>query len=147
MSAQSDTQSGKVGVEQGAERMFVKSGGTLDIESGGALNIAGTDKTAALADAVESPVAGVADGYKIARGVGTLDGSNPTSVAHGLGTCVSVVATLKGTAAPGLNTSVITANINGANVDFYAWKPTNGTDPTLIASTGTENFYWQAVGT
>lgn len=91
-------------------------------------------------------VSGVASGYKIARGQAALDGSNPTNVAHGLTTCVSFVAMLKGTAAPGDNTSVLTANINGANVDVYAWKNTGGTDPTLVASTGTESFYWIAVG-
>lgn len=41
MSAQSDTQNVKVGIEQGGDRAFVKSGGELDIESGGALKIAG----------------------------------------------------------------------------------------------------------
>lgn len=49
MSAQSDTQNVKVGTEQGALRMFVKSGGILDIESGGALKFAGADLTATLA--------------------------------------------------------------------------------------------------
>ena len=39
------------------------------------------------------------------------------------------------------------ANINGANVDVYAWKNTGGTDPTLVASTGVETFYWIATGT
>ena len=79
-------------------------------------------------------------------GEGALDGSNPTSVAHLLATCTSFVAMLKGTAAPGVGTSVLTTNINGANVDVYAWKPTSSADPTLIASTGTENFYWIAFG-
>ncbi len=83
---------------------------------------------------------------QIASGVGTLDGSNPTSIAHGLKNCTSFVAMLIGTSAPGDNTSVLTANINGANVDVYAWKNTGGTDPTLVASTGTETFYWIATG-
>lgn len=96
------------------------------------------------------PVAGVAAGYRVARGETALDGSNPTPVAHGLTTCIAFSATLKGTAAPGDSTSVLTANINGANVDVYAWKHTTGGaagNPTLIASTGTETFYWVAVGT
>ena len=91
-------------------------------------------------------VIGVAGAYKIARGETALDGSNPTSVAHGLTTCVSFVATLKGTAAPGASTSVLTANINGANVDVYAWKPSGAALTELVASTGTESFYWVAVG-
>lgn len=92
-------------------------------------------------------VVGVAAGYKVARGETALDGSNPTSVAHGLTTCVAFVAMLKGTAAPGVGTSILTSNINGANVDVYAWKVTGAGDTTLIASTGTESFYWVAVGT
>jgi hypothetical protein len=93
-------------------------------------------------------VAGVAAGYKIARGETALDGSNPTPVATGLATVIAFVATLKGTATPGDSTSVLTANIAGAagNVNVYAWK-TDGADPTFIASTGTESFYWVAVGT
>jgi len=91
--------------------------------------------------------AAVAAGYKIARGETALDGGNPTSVAHGLTTCIAFTATLVGTAAPALSTSVLTANINGANVDVYAWKPTGAGDTTLTASTGTESFYWIAIGT
>jgi len=90
---------------------------------------------------------GVAAGYKIARGESALDGSNPTPIASGLATIVAVVATLKGSVAPGLGTSLITAVISGTSINFYGWKPTGATDPTLIASTGTESFYWIAVGT
>jgi len=90
---------------------------------------------------------GVAGGYKIARGEAALDGGNPTPVATGLTTVVAFVATLKGTAAPGDSTSVLTADISGATVSVYAWKNTSGSDPTLVASTGTESFYWIAVGT
>lgn len=50
MSAQSDTQSAKVGIEQGAERIFVKSGGEIDVESGGSLKLAGTQVTATAAE-------------------------------------------------------------------------------------------------
>ena len=95
-------------------------------------------------------VVGVAAGYKIARGETALDGSNPTPVATGLTTVVSFTATLKGTAAPGDSTSVLTADISGPTVNVYAWKHTTGGaagNPTLIASTGTETFYWTAVGT
>jgi hypothetical protein len=94
-----------------------------------------------------NPLVGAADGYKIARGETALDGSNPTPVATGLTTVIAFVATLKGTAAPGDNTSVLTADISGTTVNVYAWKNTSGTDPTLVASTGTEVFYWLALGT
>ena len=93
------------------------------------------------------PVAGAAQGYKIARGETALDGANPTAVATGLTTVVSFVATLKGTSAPGVGTSVLTASISGATANVYAWKPTSSGDATLVASTGTESFYWIAVGT
>lgn len=94
---------------------------------------------------------GVAAGYKIARSATPLafDGSNPTSAAHGLTTCLAAFAQLAGSAAPGASTSVISVVINGANLDFYAWKPTTGGasgNPTLIASTGTETFNWFAIG-
>jgi hypothetical protein len=92
-------------------------------------------------------VEGVAGGYKVARGVTALDGGNPTAVATGLATVVAFVATLAGTAAPGLGTSVLTYDISGATVNVYAWKPTGAGDTTLIASTGTEDFAWIAVGT
>lgn len=96
-----------------------------------------------------SAVVGAAAGYKIARSAApvSLDGSNPTSVAHGLTTCLAVFVQLVGSAAPGVNTSVLTAVINGANIDVYAWKPTSSANPTLIASTGTETFNWVAIGT
>jgi hypothetical protein len=95
-------------------------------------------------------VAGVAAAYKIARGETALDASNPTPVATGLTTVVAFSATLKGTAAPGDSTSVLTADISGATVNVYAWKHTTGGaagNPTLVASTGTESFYWVAIGT
>jgi hypothetical protein len=96
-------------------------------------------------------VNGVAGGYLIARSAApvALDGSNPTSVAHGLTTCVAAFAQLTGTAAPGDSTSVLTAVINGANIDVYAWKHTTGGvagNPTLVASGGTESFSWFAIG-
>lgn len=107
----------------------------------------GADIVGAGTFAAAKGVAGVAAGYFAARGESVLDGSNPTPIATGLTTIVAVTATLKGSAAPGVGTSVITAVISGANVNFYAWKPTSNADPTLIASTGTESFYWIAVGT
>ena len=116
-----------------------------------ALEAAGADGdvievlTVEVSDAALS-VGGVAAGYKIARGEIALDGSNPTPVATGLTTVVSFHAMLKGTAAPGDSTSVLSADISGATVNVYAWK-TDGTDPTFIASTGTETIYWSAIGT
>lgn len=85
-------------------------------------------------------------GYRVHCGIGTLDGSNPTPITHGLTTCLAFVATLIGNTAPGDNTSVLTAEISTTVVNVYAWKNTGGSDPTLVASTGTETFMWVAVG-
>jgi hypothetical protein len=140
------TYQAKIQTRQGGDQMSVASGGVLDIESGGALKIAGTDVTAILATAP----AAVAAGYKIARGGGAaLDGSNPTPIATGLTTIVAAVVQLRGTAAPGDNTSVLTTDFSGSDgtLNVYAWKNTSGSDPTLVASTGTETFDWVAIGT
>lgn len=101
----------------------------------------------AIGAASSMSVQGVASGYKLARGAAALDGSNPTTVATGLTTIVSASVSLNMTSAPGLSTSVLTCDISGANLNVYAWKPTGAGDTTLVASTGTENFYWVAVGT
>ena len=108
------------------------------------LTVAGADVTSAVN---AGGVAGVANGYKLARGTGTLDGANPTPIATGLATVLAAAVSLKGTAAPGASTGVLTVNINGTSIDVYAWKATSTSNPTYIASTGTEEFYWIAVGT
>lgn len=95
-------------------------------------------------------VSGAGAGYKIARGgAAALDGSNPTPIATGLTTIVAAVVQLRGTAAPGDNTSVLTTDFTGSDgtLNVYAWKNTSGSDPTLVASTGTETFDWIAIGT
>lgn len=95
-------------------------------------------------------VSGVGAAYKIARGVTALDGSNPTPVTTGLSTVVAAIVSLEGTAAPGLGTSTLTVdstNYSTGALSVYAWKPTSISNPTLIASTGTENFEWIAIGT
>lgn len=109
----------------------------------GTLSIGGSPVTAVEAGGI----IGVASGYALARGEDVLDGANPTTVASGLTTIVSVVVALKGTVTPGVGTSVLTAAISGTDINVYAWKPTSASDPTLIASVGTESFYWIAVGT
>lgn len=146
------TYQSKIQRRQGGAALAVASGGEIDIESGGALKIAGTDKTAAIADAVESPVAGLADGYKVARGEVTLDGSNPTAIATGLATVVACTVTDKRATAPGLDPTHFTVDYGGGvaagTVNLYAWKPTGAGDATLIASTDNDDVVsWIAVGT
>lgn len=126
-----------------------KVGGVLDIVTGGALKVAGVDKTAAVAASVATPVSGVAAGYKIARGETALDGSNPTPAATGLTAVIACSSSIKATTAPGAGdgTRVITYDTSGATLNLYAWAPISGTDPTLVASTGTETVGWVCVGT
>jgi hypothetical protein len=94
-------------------------------------------------------VAGTAAGLKVARGSQALGGANPTTVVTGLATVVAFIATINETAAPGLGTTTLTSHNNATpgSQDVYAWKPTSVSNPTLIASTGTENFDWVAIGT
>ena len=104
--------------------------------------------TPTLASAAGVPyVGGVAASYRLARVSMSLDGSNPTPWATGLTTVIAGTVSLVGSAAPGVGTSVLTPLINGTSLDVYAWKPTSNSDPTLIASTGTEVFYGVAIGT
>jgi hypothetical protein len=82
----------KIQERQGGDVLAVASGGTLDIESGGILSIAGTDKTAAIAGlpATTNYAVGVASGYKIARGVHQQAAAVDTIVT-GLTTVVAIV--------------------------------------------------------
>lgn len=92
-------------------------------------------------------VAGVANGYKLARGITALDGTNPTPITTGLTAVLGFSCALEGSSTPGVGTSVLTYSISGGTVNLYAWKVTNSSTTTLIASTGTENVAWVAVGT
>lgn len=92
-------------------------------------------------------VLGVSSGYKIARGATTLDGSNPTPVATGLTTVVSCNVSIATSVAPGVSTSLVTGVISTTTLNIYGWKPTDATNNTLIASTGTDPVQWICVGT
>ena len=132
----------------GGDTLEVGSGGKINLLAGAKLQNAGVDMDLNAAGVgVTNSVAGVAAGYMVARGESALDASNPTPIASGLTSIVAVVATLKGSVAPGVGTCLITAVISGTTINFYGWKPTSNADPTLIASTGTASFYWIAVGT
>lgn len=124
----------------GGDKQVIASGGVVDFESGAALKIGGTDITAFLA-------AIAALGYVVKVGTGTLDGSGATPVASGLTAVAGGLAVLKKSTAPGVGTSVLTVNPNGAALDVYPWKVTGAGDATLIASTGTEDFFYVLWGT
>ncbi len=86
-------------------------------------------------------------GEVIERGEVALDGSNPTPVTTGLATITSVLLALKGTAAPGVGTTTLTYDYTNGTLNIYAWKPTSSSNPTLVASTGTETVSWMVTGT
>ena len=94
-----------------------------------------------------------AQGLKCSFGTITADGSNPTPViaaVTGLSVVLAGQVTLKSTAAPADDPSWVSCDAPAASpgqLDIYFWKNTGGTDPTLVASTGTETFDWLAIGT
>ena len=126
----------------------VKSGGTVDIESGGAFKIAGADKTSQL----NLAVAGVAAGYKLARGTITPTSASDT-VVTGLATVVAAVASLKG--APSLTHMFVAADIGdqagapaAGSILIKSYKPTGAADVTPIAATTPWSAVdWICIGT
>lgn len=84
--------------------------------------------------------------HRTMSGKSSLGGTNPTVVKTGFTTLFGFTATLEGSTAPGVGTSVLTVVTSGGDASVYAWKPTSNADPTLVASTGTEVFGWNATG-
>jgi len=122
---------------QGGSALTVASGGTVTIQSGGTL---------AVAAASGLTIGGVSNTGAIKSGTVTLDGSNPTPVTTGLTTVTTGLACIKSTTAPGDDPIVITTGYSGGTLNIYAWK-TDGTDPTLVASTNNAaTIEWIAVG-
>lgn len=123
-------------------------GGVLDIIAGGALKFAGVDQTAALATAP----AGVAAGYKIARGQATTVTAVDT-VVTGLATVVAVIVSLESD--PSDDPFMVSAQVGdqiatpvAGSIIIKSWKNTGGTDPTpLAATTFAKKVNWIAVGT
>lgn len=117
----------------------------VDIRS---LLLGGSEVTATAAQlnaagGVSNAVAGVASGYKLARGVGAVTGT--LVVASGLTTIIAVVATLKDDVA--ITGTDVSATWTGANLTLKVWKPTSTTDCTPIAATTAKNVSWIAIGT
>lgn len=126
---QADVQFPQAG--QGAA-LVVRTGGQINLESGAKVFSNGVDVTP------NGPVVG---------GSVALSGTNPTTIATGLATVTGFAATISESAAPGDNTTTLTWTATGGTVSVYAWKPTSVSNPTLIASTGTETIGWIAIGT
>jgi hypothetical protein len=94
-------------------------------------------------------VKGVADGYKEARGVVVLDGTNPTPIATGLAAVVGASASLisTGHAAGDPITVTVGFTTSTGNLDIHAWKFTSTAVTTLIASTSSGySVAWVAAG-
>lgn len=98
--------------------------------------------------------AGVAAGYKIARGVSSITGTG--TVVTGLATVVAVVAVaqsdLDGDALAGVSATIgdQAGTPAAGSVIIKAWKVTTGGaagNPTLIAATDAKDINWVAIGT
>lgn len=97
-------------------------------------------------------VAGVADGYKIARGEHTTVAASDT-VVTGLATVISIVATLESDPVAGMQH--VTADVGdqagtpaAGSVLIKGWKATAAGDTALIAATTfTKKVNWVAIGT
>ncbi len=133
MTAQSNSASVKVGIEQGAARLFVKAGGVLDIEPGGAFSQSG-------------------QALRFARGQLTTVTAADT-VVTGLATVVAVVASLESD--PTDNPFMASAQIGdqagapgAGSIILKTWQNSAGTDPTPApATTFGKKVNWIAIGT
>jgi len=133
--------------DAGGDRLAVASGGVIDVESGGALKVAGTDVTAVLAAAL----AGVASGYKVARGTVTPTSASHT-VATGLATVVAAVASARTFELTHMFTGASIGNQTDAPVAgsilIISEKPTATGNVTPVAATDPWSVVeWIAVGT
>ena len=127
------------------------------------LKIAGVEVTATAAELnavdglIKTPTelnlmaAGVAAGYKIARGVAAVTGT--ATVITGLATVVAVIAT-PSSDPDGVALAAVSATIGNqagapaaGSVILKAWKVTGTGDATLIAATAAKNINWIAIGT
>jgi hypothetical protein len=114
----------------------------------------GTQILSPSAEQLNAIVAGVAAGYRVARGVAAITGSG--DVVTGLTTCVAVIATatsdLDGDTLAGVSATI--GNQAGApaagSVTLKCWKVTTGGvagNPSLIAANAAKNVNWLAIGT
>lgn len=121
-----------------------------DILSFGAGSFLQVEPGAAAPGLIRS-VAQSPSGFMLAQGEIVLDGSNPTPVTTGLTSIVSASVVLKRATTPGDDPVAFTVDYGGivaaGQLNLYAWK-TDGSDPTLIASTNsTAVVSWTCVGT
>lgn len=138
----------KVYKDDSGDRLVVASGGVLNVASGGELQFAGTDRATAL----NLVVAGVAAGYKIARGTLTPTQDDET-VVTGLSTVVAAVASLKGDPTvthmwSGVNIGDQAGSPAAGSIIIWSKKPTATNDVTPVAATTPWSAVdWVAIGT
>jgi len=79
---------------------------------------------------------------RIRAGKIRLTGS--VTIPTGLDSVDVAVATISGSAAPGLDPALVTVTVSGGNISLYAWRFTSNSNPTLIASTTAIDVEWMA---
>ena len=123
----------------GGDRIELEAGGSVNFKAGSRIEIAGVDKTAALAAVPPEGLLGVAAGYKLARIMHeTVTASD--DVDTGLATVVAAVACLED--APGLDPLFVQAVVgdqagapDAGHVLVKSWQATAANDCTPIAAT------------
>lgn len=125
----------KVYHEQGGDRLVVASGGEIDILSGGALKVAGTDRTTQLDKAVISGTAG----KKIVGAQVSIGATGSSTVSTGLSAVDYAVGSIVVVDA---NHGQVSASWSGGNVTLKMYPP--GTT-TVSTTAGTATYF--AVGT
>lgn len=89
---------------------------------------------------------GAGVGYRVARGSGTLS-NGVLAVSTGLNAITSCTVTLRKAATPGTDPVIFTVDPVSTSLWVYAWKFTNSSTTTLIASTNSsEAIDWICVG-
>lgn len=131
---------GDLDVVSGGE-IDIQTGARINIETGGTLEFNGTDKTAALAAATATPVAGVAAGYKLARGEAAVTGSS--DIATGLATVVAVTVSLEAVGVGAGDAYLVTAKQHATpgTITVECWED----DGSAAENAG--QVHWIAVGT
>lgn len=122
----------------------IANGGSLEIGANGKLKVNGVDVT--------NVVAGLAGGYKLARGQHTTVAASDT-VVTGLTSVAMAVAVLDSD--PSDDPFLVSCSIGdqagapaAGSILIKTWKNTGGTDPTpAAATTFTKKVNWIALGT
>ena len=140
----------KIQHRDGGDLLAVASGGSIDIETGGAFKVAGVDIAATLAalPPTTNYAVGVAASYKIARGV-HLQVAAKDTIVTGLTTVVSIVVCPA--QAVTAKQAIFSASIGNqaglpaaGSVYIESWKSTYDAATDFTDSLSTE---WIAVGT